>query len=85
MQHFLLVRVDTLEVLHLRHLDEPHERSQKVFVGLSGMDLFDHVNPLQNFRTLASSGDPMIYNCSDPGLCGRNFCFRYPNKSWFHL
>ena len=68
---FLPVRVDTLEVLHLRHKDEP-------FVRLSGEDLFIYINALQNFRTRASSGNPEIYNCSNPCLCGRKFLFSLP-------
>jgi len=67
----LTVRVDTLEVLHLRHKDEP-------FMGLSGDDLFDYIDALQKFRTRASSDNFVIYNCSNIDLCCRNFSFRYP-------
>ena len=37
-----------------------------------------YTDALQKFRSRASSGNPVIYNCSNPGLCGRNFCFCYP-------
>ena len=50
---FLHVRVDTLEVLHLQHKDEP-------FVRLFGEDLFIYIDALQNFRTRTSSGNPEI-------------------------
>ena len=30
------------------------------------------------FHNRASSGNLVMYNCSNPGLCGRNFCFCYP-------
>ena len=61
MQHFLSPRVDTLEVLHLWHLDEPHERRQKLFVGLSSEGLFDYIDTLQKFHTCMSSGNHVIY------------------------
>ena len=67
----LPIRVDNLEALHLQHKDEP-------FVGLSGEDLFDYIDALQKFRTHASSGNPVIYNCSSPGLCSRKFLFSLP-------
>ena len=47
-------------------------------MGLSGEDLFDYIDELQKFRTRASSGNSVIYNCSNPGLCGRNFLFSLP-------
>ena len=68
----LPICVDNLEALHLQHKDEP-------FVGLSGEDLFDYIDALQKFRTRASSGNPVIYNCSNPGLCGRKFLFLLPH------
>jgi hypothetical protein len=69
-----------LEVLHLWHLDELHERKKKFFIGLFGKGLFNYIDALQKFRTRASSGNSVIYNCSDPSsLCDRIFiCFRYP-------
>ena len=75
MQHFLLVRVDTLEVLHLWHLDELHERSQKLFVGLSGEGLFDYIDTLQKFCTHASSGKLVTYNSSSSWFMGVKFLF----------
>ena len=34
---------------------------------------------LQKFRNRASSGNLVIYNCSNPGLCGRKFLFLLPH------
>ena len=72
----LPVRVDTLEVLHLLHKDEPHVRRFSQLT--AGFHLHD-TNALQKFRIRASSGNPVIYNCSNPSLCGRKFLFLLPH------
>ena len=38
-----------------------------------------YTDVLQKFRNRASSGNPVIYNCSNPGLCGRKFLFLLPH------
>jgi len=74
----LPVCVDTLAVLHLRHKDE-------LFVGLSDEVPFDYIDVLKKFRTRTPSGNPVIYNCSNPGLCGRkkNSATHIPTPSAF--
>ena len=67
----LLVCVDSLEMLHLLHEDEP-------FWGHSGEDQISYINVLQKFCTRESSGNPVIYNCSNPGLRRRKFLFLLP-------
>ena len=37
-----------------------------------------YTDALQKFHNRASSGNPVIYNCSNPGLCGRKFLFLLP-------
>ena len=44
-------------------------------MGLSGEVPFDYIDVLKKFRTRTPSGNPVIYNCSNPGLCGRKFLF----------
>ena len=68
----LPVRVDTLEVPHLLHKDEPFERRfTQLHCRLA--------SALQKFRNRASSGNPVIYNCSNPDLCGRKILFLLPH------
>ena len=38
-----------------------------------------YIDALQKFRNRASSGNPVIYNCSNAGLCGRKFLFLLPH------
>ena len=38
-----------------------------------------YTDALQKFRNHASSGNPVIYNCSNPDLCGRKFLFLLPH------
>jgi hypothetical protein len=70
MQRFFPVSVDTLEVLHLLHEDEPHVRRS---CNCTAADRLHYLDALQKFRTRSSSGNFMIYNNSFPGLCGENF------------
>jgi hypothetical protein len=66
----LLVHVDTLEVLHLLHEDEPHvRRSCNCTVG----DQLHYPNALQKFRTRASTSNSVIYNNNFSGLCSAIF------------
>ena len=44
----------------------------------AGLNLH-YTDALQKFRNRASSGNPVIYNCSNPGLCGRIFLFLLPH------
>ena len=74
--------MDTLEVLHLQHLDEPlHEEDTAECLTWDRLLYFDAVidytapTRLINFRIYASSGNPVIYNNNVPVLRGRNnFC-----------
>ena len=73
---FLPVRVDTLEVPHLLHKDEPHVRR---FSQLHcRLYLFDYIDARQKFRIRASSGNLVIYNSSRSCLWGEKFCFVSP-------
>ena len=38
-----------------------------------------YTDALQKFRNRASSGNLVIYNCSNPGLCSRKFLFLLPH------
>jgi hypothetical protein len=62
--------VDTLEVLHLLHEDEPHVRRS---CNYTAGDRLHYPDALQKFRTRASSGNSVIYNSSFLGLCDGNF------------
>ena len=70
---FLPVRVDFVEVLRLLHKDEPFVR------WFTQLHCLHYIDALQKFRNRASSGNPVIYNCSNPDLCGRKFLFLLPN------
>ena len=41
-----------------------------------------YTDALQKFRNRVSSGNPVIYNCSNPSLCGRKFLFLLPQYSY---
>jgi hypothetical protein len=67
---FFPVHVDTLEVLHLLHDDEPHmRRSHNCSTG----NRLHYPDALQKFRTRASSGNSVIYNSSFTRLCSGKF------------
>jgi hypothetical protein len=70
-RRFFPIRVDTLEVLHLLHEDEPHVRR---YCNYTAGDRLHYPDALQKFHTRASSGNYVTYNSSFPGLCGENFC-----------
>ena len=72
----LPVHVDFMEVLRLLYKDEPFVRW---FTQLHCQLPSALHRALQKFRNRASSGNPVIYNCSNPGLCSRNFLFLLPH------
>jgi len=59
---FLPVRVDTSEVLHLEHKDEPHERDGQTAPQLHNTTV-TRTTTSSDFRcTYTSSGNLVIYN-----------------------
>ena len=75
----LPVRVDFMEVLDLLHKDEPFVSGSRNYT--AGFHLH-YTDPLQKFCNRASSGNPVVYNCSNPGLCGRKVLFFLPSYSY---
>ena len=70
------IRMDTLEVPHLLHKDEPHVRR---FSQLHcRLHLFDYINARQKFLIRVSSGNLVIYNSRRSCLWGEKFCFATP-------
>jgi hypothetical protein len=59
-QRFLPVRVDTSEVLHLEHKDEPHEKDGRE--QLHGTTATRTSTSSRFHCTCVSSGNPVIYN-----------------------
>ena len=59
--------MDFVEVLRLLHKDEPFVRW---YTNCTAGFYLHYTNTLQKFRNRESSGNPVIYNCSNPGLCG---------------
>ena len=78
----LSVHVDTLEVSHMMHKDEPlMRRFSQLHWRLSSA----RHRALQKFRTRTSSGNSVISNCSIRGLSDRNFfvfATPYPNSGF---
>ena len=70
--------MDTSEVLHLWHLDEP-QGELLVGRGQGGdVERLHCLDALHQFRNCASSGNLVIYDNSIPGLHGRSASVAYP-------